>query len=319
MKSNKTKKKILVTGGSGMLGAACCSAYAKKYETYFSYNSNAMKIKGCKGFKAELSDAKETEKLFQKTKPDIVIHTAAQTNLELCEDMPDIAEKDNVRATANVAEQCKKNGALLIHISTNYVFDGARGNYKETDKPSPVSVYAETKARSEGEVTKRLEKYFIVRTSIFGWNPVKEKVNSVTWMLRDLGAGKKILAIKDQLSSMILSNDLADKLELLFDSGKYGVYNISTRNKIDRLSLANMIAEMYGFDKKLIQPVTFEEFSKLGYWKAKRPVDSSLDSSKFEKEFKTRLPTVEQCLRRFKEIGEGDYFKQFKLEKGAQK
>ena len=309
------KKKILVTGGSGMLGAACCAAYSKKYKTYFSYNSNAVKIKGCEGFKADLSDAKQTEKLFKKINPDIVIHTAAQTNLELCEKNPEIAEKDNVIATANVAEQCSSNGALLIHISTNYVFDGAKGNYKETDKPNPLSVYAESKTRAEKEISKRLKKYFIVRTSIFGWNPIKERVNSITWLLRDLIAGKKVLAIKDQYSSMMLANDLADKLKLLFDSDKYGIYNIATKDKTDRLSLAKKVSKMYGFDSKLIQPVSFNEFKKLDFWKAGRPKDSSLNCSKFEKTFKTKLPTVDQCLKRFKGLGDNDYLKQFKINK----
>ena len=315
MKKKISKRKILVTGGSGMLGAACCSAYSRKYKTYFSYNSNAILIKGCEGFKAELSDAKQVENLFQKTKPDIVIHTAAQTNLELCEDKPEIAERDNVTATANIAEQCKKNGTMLIHISTNYVFDGARGNYKETDQPNPVSVYAETKTRAEKEVAKRLKNYFIVRTSIFGWNIVSSRINSVTWLLRDLSVGKKIKAIEDQYSSMMLANDLADKLELLFDSDKHGIYNIATKDKVDRLLLANKVAKLYKFDSELIEPITFAEFEKLGYWKAKRPKDSSLDCSKFEKEFKTKLPTVDQCLKRFKELGDNDYLKQFKIVK----
>jgi dTDP-4-dehydrorhamnose reductase len=318
MNKKTAPKKILVTGGSGMLGAACCYAYSKKYKTYFSYNSNAIQIKGCEGFKAELSDSKQVENLFQKIKPDIVIHTAAQTNLELCEEKPEIAERDNVTATANVAEQCRKHGALLIHISTNYVFDGAKGNYKETDKPNPISIYAETKARAENEVTKRLKDYFIVRTSIFGWNIVSSRVNSVTWLLRDLGQGKKIRAIKDQYSSMMLANDLADKLELLFDfsaNEKYGIYNIATKDKVDRLSLANKVAKLYNLDSGLIEPITFAEFEKLGYWKAKRPKDSSLDCSKFEKEFKTKLPTVDQCLKRFKGLEDNDYLKQFKMGK----
>jgi len=298
-----------------MLGAACCTAYSKKYKTYFSYNSNAVKINGCRGFKTDLSDASQVKNLFQKIKPGLVVHTAAQTNLELCEKNPEVAEKDNVTATANVAEQCRKNSALLVHISTNYVFDGIKGNYKETDKPSPLSVYAETKTRAEKEVIKLLEKYFIVRTSIFGWNPIKERVNSVTWLLRDLGAGKKVLAISDQYSSMMLANDLADKLEALFNSEKYGLYNIAAKDKIDRLSLAKKVSRMYGFDSKLIEPVTFNEFKKLGFWKAGRPKDSSLDCSKFEKTFKMKLPSVDQCLKRFKELGDNDYLKKFKISK----
>ncbi len=306
-------EKILVTGASGLLGSACCYEYSKKLQVHFTYNSNEIKIAGCTGFKADLSEPKVVQKLFENSNPDIVLHAAALTNLGLCEKDKVLAKKSNVLATKNIALECKKNKSTLVHISTNYVFDGKKGNYSEKSKPRPLNYYAKTKLLAEKQVQKIFPKSFIVRTSPFGWQPLETRANSATWFLKDLKEGKQVKAFTDQFASFILANDLALVLNNFFDSNKFGLYNVSAKDKVNRYFLTSEIAKLLGYDNNLVIPITMKEFEKNNAFLAKRAKDTSLDCSKFEKTFQQNLPAVKDALQRFKALHEQNYLQNFRL------
>src|SRR3989338_1141605 len=145
-------KKLLVTGGSGLLGAAIVYELHKYFEVYATYHNNQITSKHASCIKLDLTNKDEAERLIEKIKPDIIIHTAAMTDVDLCELKPELAKKINVGATEHIANACKKEGIKLVHISTDYVFDGEKGNYKESDRMNPVDIYAKTKAEAEGLV-----------------------------------------------------------------------------------------------------------------------------------------------------------------------
>jgi dTDP-4-dehydrorhamnose reductase len=123
--------------------------------------------------------------LFSKLKPDITIHTAAETNVDKCETQKELSWKINVEGTRNIAEACKKLGAKLVYVSTEYVFDGEKGSYVEEDKPNLINHYGTTKLEGENQIVSRCKDYAILRTSvIYGWHPWKQ--NFATWMINSL-------------------------------------------------------------------------------------------------------------------------------------
>jgi len=306
-------KRILVAGGSGLLGGACCVHFSENFETFFSFHDHGVKIKGCNGWKVDLSNERQAQKFVQKVNPDAIINTVALTNLELCEEKPLLAEKVNVETARNTAIAAKDNGSKLIHISTNYVFDGERGNYSEEDTPKAAGVYSCTKIEGDEAVLAVKPEYNIVRTCIFGWNIVPERKNSVSWIYDALSRGQKISALTDQYMNIILANSLAENLELLVNSPKQGIYNISAHGSLSKFELASRVAELYGFDKSLIGKSTLKEFYDKGIFKAKRPRDGSLTIQKFEKEFKVKLPSMDEDLAKFRKLGEQNYLSNFKL------
>jgi len=137
--------KILVTGGSGLLGSNLLRLYVKKHKVWGTYVKNRIRVRGAKLKKLDITDRKTVKKLFEWIKPNLVIHSAAVTDVDYCETNPLITRKVNVRGSINVAEMAESCGARLIHISTDMVFDGKKkGLYKETDKPKPVNVYGKS-------------------------------------------------------------------------------------------------------------------------------------------------------------------------------
>ncbi|MCX6709562.1 MAG: SDR family oxidoreductase [Candidatus Woesearchaeota archaeon] len=175
--SSKTMKKykLFITGGSGMLGSALCFELGKSYEITASYNSFPVSFANAEFVKIELSDYQESERIISGAKPDFLIHAAAITNVDLCEENPILAEKINAEATENIAKICREHRIKMVYISTDYIFDGKRGNYSEKDIPSPINVYAKTKYEGELNVSKTLDDFLIIRTSLFGWNIESKK------------------------------------------------------------------------------------------------------------------------------------------------
>jgi len=163
------RQKLIITAASGLLGNKIVEP-AKNDHTVIPLHktkplhSNSLKL--------DITNAVEVLNLFNKLKPAIIVHTASETNVAKCETEKEHAWKVNVEGTRNVAEACDEASAKLIHISTDYVFDGEKGNYKEQDKPNTVNYYGITKLEGENQVISHCKNYAILRTSvIYGWHP----------------------------------------------------------------------------------------------------------------------------------------------------
>lgn len=299
-------KKLLVTGGSGLLGASIVFELNKYYNIYAIYNKHKIRSKYAKYIKLDLADKKKTERVINRIKPDIIIHTAAITNVDLCEAKPLLAKRNNIDATANITDISKKLKIKLVHISTDYIFDGKKGNYTELDKPNPLSVYAKTKLEAE-KTAKSYNNGLIIRTSIYGWNAQKN-LNFIEWVINNLREKKKINVLTDQITSMIFVNDLAKILKMMIDKDLRGVYNVASHKPLSKYKFALKTAEIFKLNKNLINPILTENLMKKSIWKAERPKNTSLNVSKIEKIIK--IQTVEQSLNYMKEI-ENSYKKQF--------
>jgi|TARA_B100001971_G_C18258986_1_gene584863 dTDP-4-dehydrorhamnose reductase len=299
-------KKLLVTGASGLLGASIVYELNRYFEIYAVYNEHKIISRYAKYFKLDLTDKEMTEKVIETIKPDIIIHTAAMTNVDLCESKPELAKKANVEATGNIVDACKKFNIKLIHISTDYVFDGEKGDYTELDKQNPVDVYAQTKCDAEN-IVNTLDNTLIIRTSIYGWN-LQKKQSFVEWVLSTLRDEKEVPAITDQKTSMIFVNDLAKIIKFMIHKNLKGIYNVASQSPLSKYKVALKTAAIFGLDQALIKPTTTEELMKKVVWKAERPKNTSLNISKIEKLVK--MPSFDESLDHMKKL-ENSYKKQF--------
>lgn len=299
-------KKILITGGSGLLGSNIAKLAASKFKVYATYNKNPVSMKDVSFFQIDLTKEEQCAKM-KKIRPDFIIHCAALSNIDYCEDYPKETFDQNVLAGINIAEIARSIGAYLIHISTDNVFDGTKGNYKENDIPNPINVYGKTKLEAEKNILSIHDKSCIVRTNIYGWNKI-DKFSLAEWMLNKLTNNLKLPAFEDIFFSPILVNDLIEVLFKLQGKKYEGILHIAGSEKCSKLNFAYKIAEIFELDKIIIKPTSIHE-SEL---KAPRGRDTSLNVSKAEKVLKIQLPKVEEGIVKMKKLREAGYVEELK-------
>lgn len=258
---------ILVTG-SGLLGSDVIRVLRKEHEVTGTFNSNPKKD----AIRLDITDRGDTIRAIGELKPEYVVHTAALTNVDYCEDHKDEAMAINDQGTKNVVDAARMAGASVVYVSTDFVFDGARGMYREDDPVNPVSVYAYSKLMGEYRVNE-LQGSAIARTSVVYGNA---RQNFVTWVRDSLAKCQAIKVVTDQYNSPTLSYDCAMAIAALIKNNSEGIYHTAGGERISRFDFAVKIARFYGLDEGLIQPVTSDTLKQ----KAKRPADSSLDVGK---------------------------------------
>ena len=264
--------KLLVIGG-GLLGREIARTSRDKFETALTYHSNQLEMENCQMYPMDIT---QNVNIIESLSPDYIILTAAMTNVDRCEVDRADAWKVNALGPGKVAAVAEKVGAKLIYISTDYVFDGERGTYKESDPVAPINYYGESKLAGEKIAQQICPDCIIARTSVlYGWNP--DRHNFVTWAIDQMEKGIKINIVNDQYTSPTLASNLADMLLGIRDHE--GVFHVCGSERINRYDFAVEIAIAFGLDESLINPTTSERLS----WKAKRPRDSSMDVSKISR------------------------------------
>jgi dTDP-4-dehydrorhamnose reductase len=281
--------KLLVTGASGLLGNRIV-ALAKNDFTVIPthrtrpFHPNSLRL--------DITDAAEVANLLAEVKPDAVVHTASETNVDKCEIEKEQAWKINAEGTRNIAEACQKVDAKLVYISTDYVFDGEKGLYDEEDKPNPVNYYGLTKLEGEKQVIEHCENYVILRTSVlYGWHPWKQ--NFATWIINKLQQKQEIKVVEDHFNTPTLADNLAEITVEVAERDLKGLYHASGRERISRYEFAKQIAETFALNSDLVKPV---KMSQLTAWIAKRPRDSSLNTDKIQKQLKAKPLNITEGL-----------------------
>jgi dTDP-4-dehydrorhamnose reductase len=287
--------KLLITGASGLYGSKLAQmALAKNIEVYSS-DIQGLSVYGS-FVKLDISGKEQVEEAFKTIKPDVVVHAATLTDVDKCETNRELAWKVNVEGTKNIVEAAKSAGSFLIYISTDYVFSGEKGNYKETDKPDPINYYGLTKLKAE-EIVQTQKEYFIGRPSvIYGSTPAAGKVNFALWLIETLGKGERVKIVTDQWNTPTLNTNLAEMTLEVIERRLTGVYHTCGATRVSRLEFAEQIAEAFGLDKSLIDKVLSSQFT----WPAKRPMDSSLDTSKAQKTLQHKPLDMSQALKQLK-------------------
>ncbi|MEM2618786.1 MAG: dTDP-4-dehydrorhamnose reductase [Candidatus Hadarchaeales archaeon] len=284
--------KLLITGSSGLLGSKLVEA-AKDHEVLATYGTKPLFPDSVR---MDITSKNEVLRIVSDFKPDVVVHTAAETDVDGCELNKGRAWQVNVGGTKNIAEACAKVGASLVYVSTDYVFDGEGGLYTEEDVPNPINYYGLTKLEGEKQVMK-VDGHLIARTSVlYGWHPWKK--NFATWLLNSLREQKQIAIVDDHYNSPTLADNLAELLLEAVKKGLTGLYHIAGRERVSRFRFALEIARIFELNGELIKPIKMAE---LKAWVAKRPRDSSLRVDKIERQLKIKPLNVSEGLRLMKE------------------
>jgi dTDP-4-dehydrorhamnose reductase len=284
----------LVTGASGLLGNKIVQ-FAKNYCTVIPLHN--IKPLHSNSLKLDITDQKRVLNLFNELKPKIVIHTASETNVDKCENQKDHAWKVNADGTRNIALACSNLGAKLVYISTDYVFDGEKGNYQELDKPNPINYYGVTKLEGESQVISHCQNYTILRTSVlYDWHPWKQ--NFATWVINSLKQEKEITVVEDHFNTPTLAGSLAEMTIEAVKKDLQGLYHASGSERISRYEFARQIAKTFRLDSSLIRPIKMKQLTA---WMAKRPKDSSLNIDKIQKQLKTKPLNISEGLNKMRE------------------
>jgi len=284
--------RLLITGSSGLLGSKLVKA-SKDHEVILTHSTRPLLPNSVK---MNITDENEVLRIIGKFKPDVVIHTAAETDVDKCEVDKEHAWKVNVEGTKNIAKACAEMGIKPVYVSTDYVFNGEKGLYDEEDEPKPINYYGLTKLEGEKHIAK-IKDHLIVRTSVlYGWHRLKK--NFVTWVLESLKQKKQITVVDDHYNSPTLADNLAELLLEAVENGLIGLYHIAGRERICRFEFALEIARTFGLNSELVKPIKMAE---LKAWVARRPRDSSLRVDKIWKELKTKPLDVSEGLKLMKE------------------
>jgi dTDP-4-dehydrorhamnose reductase len=292
-----SNRRLLVTGASGLLGNKIIKLAGKDYSVVPTHKTKPLHPNSVE---MDITDGNNVWNVFHKSKPDIVVHAASETNVDKCETQKECAWKINVEGTRNIAAACRKMGTQLVYISTDYVFDGEKGSYIEEDNSNPINYYGITKFEGEKQVLKHCQNYVILRTSVlYGLHPWKQ--NFATWVVNSLKQEKEISVVEDHYNTPTLADNLAGMAIEAGKKGLQGLYHASGSERISRYEFAKQIAKTFDLGKNLIKPV---KMSQLTAWIAKRPRDSSLDTSKIQKELETKPLNITEGLRRMKKEAE---------------
>lgn len=262
---------VLVTGGAGQLGQAL---------QHISGNYPQLEFVFCTSSELNIADLKNCEQVFEKHKPQFCINAAAYTAVDKAESEPEKAHSINVTGAQNLAEVCKKHDAVLLHVSTDFVFDGKKTTpYTEEDLPNPTGVYGKTKLEGEQVIQHLLEKHFIVRTS---WVYSQFANNFMKTMLRLASERDSLSVVNDQIGTPTHAVDLAEALLTIILSGKpaYGIYNFSNEGVCSWYDFAKEIFKVNDVQIQL-NPIPTTSYPT----PAKRPSYSVLDKSKIKEVF----------------------------------
>ncbi len=262
--------RLLVTGSRGQLGSSLTESQSRKFEII---GSARKPLDSSSLVKLDITDLDEVVGIVSRISPDVVINTAALTNVDHCEDDRELAMLTNAKSAENLAMACKEIGAKMIQISTDYVFDGMSGMYNESSPTSPIQEYGRTKLEGERRAIDVLgSDLCIVRTSVVFDGTSK---NFVTWVIDSLKSGSAISIVQDQWVCPTSTRFLTKSILNLVENGFNGIINVSSSDRISRFEMAQIIAEKLGLDFSKIMPIGMDDLE----WKARRPRDSSLDIS----------------------------------------
>jgi dTDP-4-dehydrorhamnose reductase len=258
--------KILITGSNGLLGQKLVyklRGFPEIKCIATALGTNRLVEQSGYSFESlDITDQKNVEEIFTKHKPDVVINTAAMTNVDACESQRELCWLLNTTAVANqvkTLEQLKKihpnYQPHFIHLSTDFIFDGTHGPLDENAQPNPLSYYAESKLASEKIVQAASIDWAIARTVlVYGIVDNMSRSNIVLWVKANLEQGKTINVVDDQFRTPTLAEDLADGCILIAQKRAKGIYNISGKDFYSILELAHIVADYYQLDKSLIRP-----------------------------------------------------------------
>ena len=267
------KIRVLVTGSNGLLGQKIVYQLIKRKDIDLIATAKGpnrlIEKKGYKYLDLDITNENQVYRALESFKPNSVINCAAMTNVDACEKNQEDCWDINVNAVKYIATASELVNAHLVHLSTDFIFDGKDGPYAEIDSPNPLHFYAKSKLESEKIVQKIMTKWSIARTIIiYGITDNMSRSNLVIWAKKEMENGNSINVINDQYRSPTLAEDLAKGCISVVDHSAYGIYHLSGPKTYSILELVNIVADFYKLDKSLINPISTASLNQ----PAKRPL-----------------------------------------------
>ena len=293
-------KRIIITGSNGLLGQKLIKLLVKNnaYNIYgVSKGKNRLNDKrGYTFINLDITDHNALSEFIEKINPCFIIHTAAMTNVDTCELHKKECDIINVDAVRTLVESCKKNDIHLIHLSTDFIFDGKKGFYKEDDIPNPVNYYGLSKLRSERIIIDSNIKHTIIRTILVYGLTDDNKNNIVLWIKNSIENKQQINLVTDQLRMPTLVDDLAQACIYALKNNIEGIYNVSSNQLISIYELAVEVAKAFDLDKSFINPIPTSSLDQ----PAKRPPITGFDLTRSINELKLPSFSFSERLQVFK-------------------
>jgi dTDP-4-dehydrorhamnose reductase len=290
--------RFVVTGSNGLVGSRACALLEKAGHEVVGLGRGPRRTSGAYGYvECDLTQEDSVARALEAAAPEVILHPASMTEVDACEREPALAFAANVTATAAVARSARKLGAHLVHVSTDYVFDGEAGPYDEQAVPNPRGVYALTKHMAEQAARVFVPGCAIARTAVvYGW-PAAGRANFGAWLVGALGQGQQVRLFEDQFVSASLADSVAAQLVELGERKLGGVWNICGADVVDRVSFGRALCEVFGFDARLITPTRLADM-KLA---SPRPLRSGLLVDKARTQLRSQPLGLGESLRRFHE------------------
>lgn len=292
------KNRILITGANGMLGQRAVQFYSSRENIELLATSVEEKavFNAVEYIQVDIKDRDIIKKVIYDYCPDFIVHTAAFTNVDLSEKLREDAWKINVKGVEYIAEAARTIDAHIIHISTDYIFDGKNGPYDENAIPDPVGYYGRTKLASENTLRISGTFFTILRTNVLYGIAQNSRPDFVRWVINSLSKNENIRIVKDQINNPTFIDDLVQGINKIIEFRKTGVYNIGGKEFLSRFDFTLRIAEYFNLDKKLILPITTDELKQ----PARRPLKSGLLILKAETELGYKPHTISESLAAIK-------------------
>ncbi|PSQ94862.1 MAG: dTDP-4-dehydrorhamnose reductase [Bacteroidetes bacterium SW_11_64_17] len=258
--------RILITGANGLLGQALVRRLSqnREFDVLATARDDAPRFDGgsCGYSPLDVTQPDAVENVFEDFAPNVVINCAAMSDVAECDENRNEAWAVNARAVKRLAKHCNETRARLLQVSSDFVFNGKRGPYDEDARPDPVNYYGRAKLAGENAVREAgRSNWAIVRTVLlYGTGQGLSRSNVVLWMIDELSQGNQLHIVDDQYRTPTHVDDLATGIERLVDREKTGIYHISGRDLVSIYELARMVAEVFGLDASLIEPVSSDFF-----------------------------------------------------------
>jgi dTDP-4-dehydrorhamnose reductase len=288
------KRRILITGANGMLGQRITRFFINRKDVHLmtaSLESEPV-FSNIDFARFDITKREDVKNIIYDFYPDFIINAAGFTNVDRSEKERETAWKVNVKGVEYLSEGARVIDAHLINFSSDYIFDGKKGEYSERDKPNPLSYYGRTKLASENALKISGCYYTILRTNVL-YGVAESRPDFVRWVIDKLNKGEEIKIVTDQINNPTFIDDISFLISKIIEFKKTGLYHIGGREFISRYNFALRIADYFGLNKNLIIPVTTEELNQ----SAKRPLKGGLLTLKAESELGYKPLSIDESLR----------------------
>ena len=291
-------KKILIIGASGMLGQRCAKLFSsmENVKALCASIDETIRFENAEYMTVDVTDEIQIQNIIMNFLPDVIINASAYTNVDKSETERDLSWKINVSGVKYMAETAKKIGAHIIHISSDYVFDGKNGPYSESEVPNPINYYGLTKLEGENAVTNSGADYTVIRTNVLYGIIPSGRLDFVRWVVDSIRSSKPIKIVCDQINNPTFIDDLVSAIALVIEKKKFGLYNVGGKEFLDRYEFTMRIADVFNLDKSFVTKIVTEELNQ----PAPRPLKSGLLNDKAQLELGYAPIDLDESLIRMK-------------------